>query len=122
MVVWSEESEARWRQLSEEATVEVKKWREEHPKATFQEIEDAVEEHLARIRAQMVEDVALASAATDIGKVDGESRPVCSKCGHTLEARGQSTRHLTTKQNQSVSLRRTYAKCPACGAGLFPPG
>ena len=120
--MWNKQAEARWRQLSEEATAEIKKWREEHPRATFQEIEDAVDEHLARIRAQMVEDVALASAATDISKVEGDSRTVCPKCGYKLEARGQGTRHLTTKQNQSVSLRRTYAKCPAYGAGLFPPG
>lgn len=43
----SENGRSSKRRLAEEATVEIKRWREEHPKAAFREIADAVDEHLA---------------------------------------------------------------------------
>ena len=54
--------EAHWRKLAEEVMTGVKEWRVQHPKATFEEIETAIDEGLARVRARMLEDVALASA------------------------------------------------------------
>jgi ribosomal protein S27AE len=77
---------------------------------------------LAKVRARMLEDAALASAASDLSAASAGERPVCPHCGVPLEAHGQETRDLTTTGNQTVRLTRTYAVCPACGAGLFPPG
>ncbi len=119
--MWSPEVESRWRELAEEAMVGMKEWRLQHPKATFKEIEAALDERLARVRARMLEDVALASLARDIGETSQEERPKCPKCGHTLEGRGQEARSLTTNHNQTITLKRSRAVCPACGAGLFPP-
>lgn len=120
--MWSEELEARWQQLAEEVMVGMKEWRLQHPRATFGEIEAALDEGLARVRARMLQDVALASAAADVTSIRPEQRPPCPQCGHPLEARGQETRHLTTNYNQTISLKRSYALCPECGTGLFPPG
>jgi predicted RNA-binding Zn-ribbon protein involved in translation (DUF1610 family) len=120
--MWSEEVEACWQQLAEEVMVGMKEWRLQHPKATLQEIEAALDERLARVRTRMLQDVALASEAADVSCLEVEARPLCPQCGHPVEARGQGTRQLTTNYNQSISLKRSYAICPECGSGLFPPG
>lgn len=119
--MWPEAVEARWRELSEEVFVGMKEWRIQHPKATFREIEAALDERLGRVRARMLEDAALATAATDFGGSETE-RPCCPTCGGRLEGRAAETRSLTVQHEQTVRLTRRYAECPACGAGLFPPG
>lgn len=119
--MWSNEAESRWRELAEEVITGMIEWRLQHPKATFKEIETALDERLARVRARMLEDSALASGSRDITIASEEERPKCSKCGQALEGRGEETRCLTTNHNQTITLKRSYAICPACGAGLFPP-
>ena len=120
--MWSADVEARWRELSEEVITGMAEWRGQHPRATLNEIEAALDERLARVRARMLQDTALASAATDVSQLPEEERPRCPECGHTLEARGQEARTLRTTYDRPVTLRRSYAHCPACEAGLFPPG
>lgn len=119
--MWLDETETRWRELAEEVILGMKEWRLQHPKATYKEIETALDERLARVRARMLEDAALASRARDITSASEEERPKCPRCGQALEGRGQETRSLTTNHNQTITLKRSYATCPACGAGLFPP-
>jgi YgiT-type zinc finger domain-containing protein len=110
----------RWAAVLGQIHEELAEWRTAHPKATLAEIEAAVEERLGRARAQLVEDLALASAAVEIGR--GAERPPCPECGHAMVRHGQQARQVTVAGNRSVRLRRGYARCPACGAGLFPPG
>jgi YgiT-type zinc finger domain-containing protein len=119
MVQWSGELEARWRQLNEDVLVGMKEWRLAHPKATLREIEAAIDERLAKVRARMLEDVALASRATDVAAT--EERVNCPKCGREMEAHGQAERTLLTTGDQAITLRRSYTVCPSCGEGLFPP-
>jgi YgiT-type zinc finger domain-containing protein len=119
MMGWTDEMEGRFRQLSEDVLVGMKEWRQAHPKATLREIETALDEKLAKVRARMLEDVALASTAADL--VESGERVVCPACGREMEAHGQAERTLTTTGNQEIVLHRSYAVCPACGAGLFPP-
>jgi predicted RNA-binding Zn-ribbon protein involved in translation (DUF1610 family) len=114
--------DAKWGELAEEVTSGMKEWRLQHPKATFREIEQALDERLAKMRARMLQDAALASAAADIVGAPEAERPVCPECGAQLEGRGTAVRELTTQHNQTVALRRSYGVCPQCGAGLFPPG
>lgn len=108
--------EAEWQALSEEAYTGMAEWRAAHPRATFREIEAAVEERLDRLRARLLERTALASAATDLTE-----RPACPQCGGVLQARGRRKRRVTVPGDQVVELERTYAVCAACGSGLFPP-
>jgi len=114
--------DARWHELTEEIISGMKEWRLQHPKATFREIEQALDERWAKARARMLQDAALASTAADIRAAEAEERPVCPKCGAVLEARGTQERELTTHHNQVVQLKRSYAVCPECGEGFFPPG
>ena len=111
-----------WHDLAEEAITGMAEWRVQHPTATLREIEAAIDEHLAEVRARMLQDAALASAATDLRALPAAERPACPDCGHRLEARGWEVRQLTTRQDRSVRLRRSRAVCPQCGAARFPPG
>jgi hypothetical protein len=51
-----QEFDQKWQKLSEEVLVGMKDWRMQHPKATFQEIEEALDER------------AFASASQDVGR------------------------------------------------------
>ena len=117
-----EDFDALWNQLAQEVMSGMKEWRLQHPKATLREIEAALDERLGTMRARMLEDAALASAAADLSRAPANERVKCPQCGTDLAARGQPTRELTTHFNQAVQLKRSYAVCPQCGQGFFPPG
>jgi hypothetical protein len=59
-----ERAEGNWGETSEAVISALKEWRAKHPKATFREIEAAVDEELGRLRRQMLTDAALVSQAT----------------------------------------------------------
>ena len=116
-----EELGAGWQEASAEVIDELKAWREQHPKATLQEIEAAFDEQLGGLRRRMLEDAALASQATEWETTSSEG-PSCPQCGARLEKRGKAKRILTTAYNQTLELERRYGVCPVCQTGLFPPG
>jgi predicted RNA-binding Zn-ribbon protein involved in translation (DUF1610 family) len=118
--MWNDALETRWQALAEDVFIGMREWRQQHPTATFTEIEQALDERLAGVRARMLQDVALTSAATDLPTA-GDARPRCPDCGAVLEAHGQETRTVTTTYDKPVHLRRSAARCPACGRRLFPP-
>jgi ribosomal protein S27AE len=111
---WAGDAESVWSGLAD--------WRAAHPKATLSEIEAALDERLDRLRARLLADVALASAAADPQEASGEERPRCERCGVMRQSRGQSERKLLTQGGAEVPLQRTYLACPQCGDGSFPPG
>ena len=119
--MWGPEIESRWQQMVDEVMTGMKEWRIQHPRATFQEIETALDAKLARVRARMLQDIALASKAARVSEAEHSERAKCPKCGQPMEARGDETRTLLTNYNQPIALTRSYACCPACQVGLFPP-
>lgn len=114
--------ESRWQPLSQDVIRAMRDWRRQHPRATFQEIETVLDEQLARLRAQMLQDTALTSPSAELPTMNDAERPRCSQCGTLLNAQGTETRTLVTEYDQTIKLARSYATCPQCGAGLFPPG
>lgn len=110
------------RQAGDKFINELWAWRTAHPTATFAEIEVALAERLDQLRARVLPDLAVAGQATGGAETPEAERPVCSECGVPLQPRGTRTRHLTIQGNHPLLLTRTYWVCPACGAGLFPPG
>ena len=98
----------------DQAQRELAAWHSIHPRATFAEIEVAVEDQIERLRAHLLE------ARTEAGF--REERPVCRKCGSTMVPRTQSSRQLILRGDHSLDLERSYVVCPSCGEGLFPPG
>jgi hypothetical protein len=111
---WAGDAESVWTGMAD--------WRAAHPKATFSEIEAALDERLNQVRARVLADLALASAAADVTASSGAERPRCERCGIERQARGASERTLLTQGGAAVRLERTYAACPTCGDGTFPPG
>jgi NADH pyrophosphatase NudC (nudix superfamily) len=116
-----EDVDARWHEMAEDVITGMKEWRGQHPKATFREIEAALDECLARLRARMLEDALIVSRAAEWETARGES-PVCPRCGTPMERGGKETRELTTQHDQMLRLERRYAICPKCEQGFFPPG
>jgi YgiT-type zinc finger domain-containing protein len=114
------EMERRWNGISAELISGVAEWRQQHPKATFREIEEEVDKRLAVLRVRMLSDAALSSSQAEW---DGKSASVvCPSCGAELEKKGKKKRKLETRGGQAVELEREYAVCPKCGQGIFPPG
>lgn len=74
------------------------------------------------MRAQMIEDLALASEIADLKDVPLEKRPQCPQCGTPLSANGKQERQLVTEHEQAVNLPRSQGVCPQCGMSSFPPG
>jgi hypothetical protein len=97
-------------------------WRKEHPKATWAEIEAAVDERINQLRAQMIQDIVQMGETEEWNQLPPEERPKCATCGKPLWARGEQTRFLQTTGGEAVKLTRTYGTCPTCGVGFFPPG
>ena len=115
-------SAARWSEAAESVWTGMADWRAAHPKATFSEIETALDERLNQVRARVLADLAMASTAADLQTGTQAERPCCERCGRMLQARGPTDRTVLTQGGAEVRLRRTYATCPQCGVGSFPPG
>jgi uncharacterized protein with PIN domain len=113
--------EAAWHREAEAVITGIKEWRAQHPRATFTEIEQALDARLDGMRARLLEDLALASRAADLSGEAGE-RPRCPDCGAELRPRGGHEREVVTRGDRVVRLARRYAACPECGGGRFPPG
>jgi len=111
-----------WQQVADEVFTGVAEWRVQHPRATLLEIEQELDVRLSGLRARLLQDLALRSRQADVGALPGPERPRCPDCGEPLAARGKKVRRLTTTHNREVALSRSYAVCPRCGRGLFPPG
>lgn len=97
----------------------LREWRATHPQATLAEIERELDRRLARMRAQIMTDLALASTAADL---QSGAAPACPECGGTLRDEGRRARTLVTLNDEPVTLERDYATCVQCGHRLFPPG
>lgn len=111
-----------WEALYQQASHEIRQWRKEHKKATLTEIENTVDAELAKMRAQMIEDLALASEVANLKDVPSERRSQCPECGRPLSANGKQERQLVTEHEEAVKLSRSQGVCPQCGATSFPPG
>jgi YgiT-type zinc finger domain-containing protein len=107
---------------SEEILTGMREWRIAHPTATFAEIQHAVDERLDRLRARLLQEIALTSQAAEGAEMAPEDRPVCPECGVRMAPRGTRDRAVTVQGEQTVTLHRGYWVCPACQVGLFPPG
>ncbi len=111
-----------WEAQAAETFVDLRGWRTAQPRATLKEIEEELDRRWEPLRARLLADLALASAAADLQAAEEGARPRCATCGAVLHDAGTHERTLVTLGNQPVALRRDYGTCPRCGSGLFPPG
>jgi hypothetical protein len=96
-----------WQHLTEEITPEMGEWRNQHPKATLREIETELATRLSRMRARMLEDLALASASATWTQISA-AVPLCPDCHQPLDDRGTKRRSLLTHSGQQLELARSY--------------
>lgn len=92
----------KWTESFQQASEKVSQWRETHPRASFTEIENSVDEQLARVRVAMIQDLALESELTDIKQLKPEARPKCPECGQPLAANGHVI--VQTEMDTGVKL------------------
>jgi hypothetical protein len=116
----SESSDPTSDMLSYDILTGMREWRLQHPDATLTEIEQALDERWYRLRARMLEDLALQQEAA-AWQTKAADRPTCLECGRPLIRRGRQPRQLKTHGGQELTLTRSYGYCPTCRKGLFPP-
>jgi predicted RNA-binding Zn-ribbon protein involved in translation (DUF1610 family) len=95
-------------------------WRKEHAKASFREIEAAVDERVNQLRAQLIEDLVQMGAMKEWSQQAEREPPKCATCGQALSVGGEQTPFIQTHGGQAIKLQRTYGTCPECGEGFFP--
>ncbi len=96
-------------------------WRQAHPHASFDEIEDAVQAEMARWQVRLMEQLLPAQTPVDAPADSQEAPPVCGTCGMGMQRSGRRRREVQSRQGPPMLFERDYYVCPACGAGLFPP-
>ena len=82
----SAEMHKRWNGMSAEIVSGMAEWRQQHPKATFREIEEEVDKRLAVLRVRMLSDAAISSAQADW---EGMGIGVCPNCGTRWKRKGR---------------------------------
>jgi hypothetical protein len=98
-----EELDTRGHELTEEVATGMKEWRLQQPRTTFREIEAALDERLARVRARMLEDAALMSRAAEL-EAEGEGeRLACPDFGTPLSPRSAVPRSGDTTRSHHSS-------------------
>ncbi|MBV9280922.1 MAG: hypothetical protein JOZ41_12645, partial [Chloroflexi bacterium] len=95
-----------------QAQRELATWRSTHPRATLAEMEGAVEDQIAGLRARLLAEQTEAAFC--------EEHPLCRECGATMAPRARSTRTVILPRDKPLALERRYLVCPRCGVGLFP--
>lgn len=118
-----QETRPSWSGMMMDIVSGMAEWRQQHAQATLREIEAEIDKRWVRVRARMVEELAVASAAADWRAAGEGKQPVCPSCGGALQAEGgKKPRHLQTQGGEEIVLERRYGVCPTCKAGFFPPG
>jgi predicted RNA-binding Zn-ribbon protein involved in translation (DUF1610 family) len=112
----------KWDEMFDKASERMSQWRRENSQASFSAIEKEVDGELARLRAQMIQDLALESSLADIRGSKAGEKVKCPECGTEVKANGQEKRRLVTDYEEEIELERSKAKCPGCGVSFFPPG
>jgi hypothetical protein len=99
----------------------ISEWRKEHPKATFREIEAAVDERVNQLRAQLIEDVVQMGETEEWSQKRDVERPNCASCGQPLLARGERTRYLQTSGGGSDQAEANVWHLSRVRGGFFSP-
>jgi hypothetical protein len=111
----------KWTASFQDASETVSSWREAHPRATFTDIENNVDEQLAQLRTKMIQDLVQESKLVNIKELSREERPFCPACGKPLAANGKQrvlsglSRQLFSPSMKNcnyclVNTRRKYKK------------
>ena len=115
----NENKKAELQKLSDEIVSGLTEWRQQNPQATFGDIERETMKRMGQLQPRMMQELAMESTDKDWEAANG---PICPECGKEMKKSSEEERQLQAQGGHKVVLRRSYAICPACGAGIFPPG
>jgi len=113
--------ENRLKEVSEQILRDMTAWNASHPKASFLEIEVKARELVSLLEAQLIQASASERETDTCSEPAARERPNCPTCQVPLLRRGKRTRQLQGPAGRAIDLKRTYATCPSCGTGFFPP-
>lgn len=113
--------EKRLKEVSEQIIGAMTAWNASHPQATLLDIEVKARELVSQLEAQLIQESALERETADWSQREASERPTCPSCQVPLLSRGKRVRHLQATAGRDIHLQRTYATCPQCGTGFFPP-
>ncbi len=113
-------SDQTWHALSEEILTGMHEWRVAHPTATLREMETEVDARLARLRARMLEDMALQSPAADWAAAPGAGQLRFPSVG--CRSSSGANRPATSKRTVGANSPWNGAMASALPArrGFFP--
>ena len=112
----SEQARVALMESAEELWEKLNDWYREHPEATFKHIEL----HLRGLRRSLMgQTIPLVLVQGDLGATP--EPPSCEECGVLMKFKGYLEKGVEGLEGRS-RVSRAYYVCPACGAGLFPPG
>lgn len=100
---------------SKELIQELLDWNEAHPAPDLTQIEDMVLELREKLSQAMVESVTSSQEQVQPAEVR------CPQCGGVMRYKGQKEKVVESRVGE-LRLERGYYYCPACQAGIFPPG
>lgn len=112
----AEDARAAFMNRAGEVWDELDSWYQQHPEATFGDLELRLR---TLRRSLMGETIPLILAQGDLGaRADA---PCCEGCGSEMVFKGYEAKDVEGLEGEG-RLSRAYYLCPACGAGVFPPG
>jgi hypothetical protein len=111
-----------WMALTAAVGAQFAAWRQEHPRATWAELEGTLDARWQVVRARLVEEAVAASPLAHLPEMDPAERPRCPACHVKLQARGSKERSLRVEGDHRVRLFRSQGCCPQCGGSFFPSG
>jgi len=95
---------------------ELESWRDAHPHATYEEIEQEVRRRRPELMRAFIE--LLINGRSTGARAEA---PRCSRCGGEMVFEGYRTWHVRGLEAETT-LERAYYRCPHCkGQGFFPP-
>ncbi|MBE7551582.1 MAG: hypothetical protein HS126_10975 [Anaerolineales bacterium] len=109
--------------LEQEVLAQVKRfndWKQQEGVHSFEDLEAKALE-IAKEVAQALLSYGVADEQQMEHQQRPEAEPNCPECGRAMRYGGQPGKKIDSKAG-TISFKRDYYHCPACGAGLFPPG
>jgi hypothetical protein len=91
-------------------------WYDDHPEATFDEMEAELGQQRRAVLGEFVE---LSLQRRDLGAT--AEAPLCEKCGHRMIFKGYAPKKVHGLE-VDADIPRAYYVCPDCEVGFFPPG